>query len=75
MKKTQKALDSISINIPAKSSVAFIGESGSGKTTLADIITIDSQIYSGHMYIDGVSSIKLKSQVGVVKLDTYHKKP
>jgi len=73
--KNSKGVRSISINIPAKSSIAFIGESGSGKTTLADIITLTHKYTSGDMYIDGVSSNRIKksswnSQIGYVSQET-----
>ena len=73
--KNSKGVRSISINIPAKSSIAFIGESGSGKTTLADIITLTHKHNSGDMYIDGVSSNRINksswnSQIGYVSQDT-----
>lgn len=73
--KNSKGVRSISLNIPAKSSVAFIGESGSGKTTLADIITMTHKYTLGHMYIDGVSSDKIiksswSSQIGYVSQET-----
>ncbi|WP_018674739.1 ABC transporter ATP-binding protein [Riemerella columbina] len=34
----QKVLKGINISIPAKTSVAFVGESGAGKTTLANVL-------------------------------------
>ena len=74
-KENSKGVNSISINIPAKSSIAFIGESGSGKTTLADIITLTHKYNSGNMYIDGISANKIKksswsSQIGYVSQET-----
>lgn len=74
-KENSKGVISISINIPAKSSIAFIGESGSGKTTLADIITLTHKYNSGNMYIDGISANKIKksswsSQIGYVSQET-----
>ena len=74
-KENSKGVNSISLNIPAKSSIAFIGESGSGKTTLADIITLTHKYNSGNMYIDGISANKIKksswsSQIGYVSQET-----
>lgn len=47
-------LDSINLQIPKNSSVAFVGPSGSGKTTLADIILGVLKYQSGQILVDGV---------------------
>jgi ATP-binding cassette, subfamily B, bacterial PglK len=48
-------LDGISISIPAKSTVAFVGATGSGKTTIADLILGLLSPEAGELRIDGVS--------------------
>lgn len=68
-------LQNISLTIPAKTSVAFVGESGAGKSTLVDILTLMLKPQSGQILIDGVpgSEIELqswRSQIGYVSQDT-----
>ena len=48
-------LEGVSLTIPDKKSVAFIGASGSGKTTLADIILGVLAPESGGVFFDGKS--------------------
>ena len=50
---SQITLDNISLIIPAKSTVGFIGTTGSGKTTLAEIILGLLQPQKGTLEIDG----------------------
>ena len=70
-----KVLESISLNIPFKSSTAFVGESGAGKTTLVDLITLTNENYEGEILIDGLNSKKInksswRTQIGYVSQDT-----
>lgn len=67
-------LNSISIDIPIKSSIAIVGESGSGKTTLVDLITLLHYPSSGQIIIDNVTHDKIKKsswrkQIGYVSQD------
>jgi ATP-binding cassette, subfamily B, bacterial len=70
------ALTGISLDVPAGSAVALVGETGSGKTTLASLI---SRLYdpdSGSVRIDGIDVRDLRltdlaSIVGVVSQETY----
>ena len=48
-----RILNGVSIQIPVKKSVAFVGGSGAGKTTLADIILGLYQPGSGRILVDG----------------------
>ena len=50
---SRTALKNISLNIPAKSTVAFVGTTGSGKTTIVDIILGLLEIKKGKLEIDG----------------------
>ena len=50
---SQKALQGISLNIPAKSTIGLIGATGSGKTTLLDIILGLLISDKGTLEIDG----------------------
>ncbi len=70
-----KVLKSISLNIPFKSTTAFVGESGAGKTTLVDLITLTNENYEGEIIIDGLNSKKInksswRAQIGYVSQDT-----
>lgn len=44
----------LSLSIPAKKSVAFVGTTGSGKTTLADIILGLQKPMNGRICVDGI---------------------
>ena len=48
-------LKNISLNIPAKTSIALVGESGAGKTTLANVICGLQIPHGGDVIIDGKS--------------------
>jgi ABC-type multidrug transport system fused ATPase/permease subunit len=72
---TNLVLDSISLTIPSKSSVAIVGGSGAGKTSLIDLITLTNQPDSGELKIDEVSHSLIKKstwrdQIGYVSQDT-----
>ena len=47
----QKILDNVSLTIPPKKSIAFVGESGAGKTTLANVICGLQPIDEGKVFI------------------------
>jgi len=69
------AIDSISLNIPIKSSIAIVGESGAGKTTLVDLITLTNVAQAGKILIDGLPSNRInksswRKQIGYVSQDT-----
>ena len=69
------ALNSLSLKIPSKSSIAIVGTSGSGKTTLVDLVTLTNTPDKGGLFIDGVNSSKIKkltwrNQIGYVSQDT-----
>ncbi|MFD4267960.1 ABC transporter ATP-binding protein [Rhodococcus sp. NPDC058481] len=72
----RNALDSVSIEVPAGSSLALVGETGSGKTTLASLVARLHDPTAGAVSIDGVDlrSIplaELSELVGVVSQETY----
>lgn len=67
----KKVLDSVSINIPKGSSVAFVGLSGAGKSTLLDILAGLQQVSHGEFYLDGkpfdpFETDALRSRIGYV---------
>ncbi len=69
-----EVLKSISLDIPVKSSIAFVGQSGSGKTTLVDLITLTNNIKSGRLLIDGHDSKEInksswRNKIGYVSQD------
>ena len=68
-------LESISIIIPSKSSIAIVGGSGAGKTSLVDLITLTNHPNKGDLLIDGVPHNQIKksswrNQIGYVSQDT-----
>jgi subfamily B ATP-binding cassette protein MsbA len=68
-------LKEISAEIPANTTVAFVGESGAGKSTLIDLLTLLLKPQRGAVRIDGVpgSAIDLpswRSQIGYVSQET-----
>ena len=65
----------LSLSIPAKSTVAFVGESGASKSTLVDLITLMLPPSAGRVLIDGVSSEQInraswREQIGFVSQET-----
>ena len=50
---SRKALQGISLNIPAKSTIGLIGATGSGKTTIVDIILGLLEVDKGMLEVDG----------------------
>jgi ABC-type multidrug transport system fused ATPase/permease subunit len=50
---SRKTLNDISLTIPAKSTVGFVGPTGSGKTTMVDIIIGLLEAQKGNLEIDG----------------------
>ena len=72
---TNLVLDSVSLRIPSKSSVAIVGGSGAGKTSLVDLITLTNQPDNGQLQIDDVLHSLIKkstwrNQIGYVSQDT-----
>ncbi len=68
-------LRDVDLTIPARTTVAFVGESGAGKSTLVDMLTLLLKPRSGEVYIDGVpgSEIEVTSwrrQIGYVSQET-----
>lgn len=71
----EPVLNALSLYIPVRHSVAFVGESGAGKSTLVDVLTLMLKPQQGHILIDGVNSddISLRSwrkQIGYVSQET-----
>ena len=70
------ALSGVSLDIPAGSTLALVGETGSGKTTLASLIARLYDPSSGTVRIDGIDVRELRfadlaAIVGVVSQETY----
>lgn len=68
-------LNNVSFEIPARTSIALVGESGAGKSTLVDLLTLMLRPTEGDVLIDGVagSEIQLSSwrrQIGYVSQET-----
>ncbi|MCF7993484.1 MAG: ABC transporter ATP-binding protein/permease [Chromatiaceae bacterium] len=65
----------VSLEIPARTSVALVGESGAGKSTLVDLFTLMLKPDRGQVVLDGVpgADIQLTSwrqQIGYVSQET-----
>ncbi|MEE2059080.1 ABC transporter ATP-binding protein [Rhodococcus artemisiae] len=70
------ALDDITLDVPAGSQVALVGETGSGKTTLGSLVARLYDPASGNVTIDGVNLrdmtlADVAALVGVVSQETY----
>lgn len=70
------ALSDVTIDVPAGSSLALVGETGSGKTTLASLVARLHDPTAGAVTIDGVDLrdirlAELSELVGVVSQETY----
>jgi ABC-type multidrug transport system fused ATPase/permease subunit len=71
----EDALKDISLDIPARGSVALVGESGAGKSTVVDLLTLMLKPRRGQVLIDGIpgDEIQLASwrrQIGYVSQET-----
>lgn len=72
----RNALADVTLEVPAGSSLALVGETGSGKTTLASLVARLHDPTSGRVTIDGVDLrdirlAELSELVGVVSQETY----
>ncbi|WP_319462368.1 ABC transporter ATP-binding protein [Micromonospora sp. RTP1Z1] len=70
------AVAGVSLDVPAGTSLALVGETGSGKSTLAALITRFHDPAGGRVTIDGVDLRQLRladlaAVVGVVSQETY----
>jgi subfamily B ATP-binding cassette protein MsbA len=69
------AISEISLEIPANTTVALVGESGAGKSTLVDMLTLLLKPQAGTIQIDGVDAEEVdvaswRSQIGYVSQET-----
>ncbi|MFD2213063.1 ABC transporter ATP-binding protein [Metabacillus endolithicus] len=73
---SRKALNKISISIPAGQTVALVGHTGSGKTTIANLISRFYDATGGSVKIDDINIknlpiSELRSRISVVLQDTF----
>lgn len=59
----KNAVENISLNIPAGSTVAFVGPSGSGKSTLANLISRFFDVSEGQILVGGVDVRNIKKEI------------
>lgn len=69
------ALDTLNVDIPVRTTVAFAGRSGAGKSTLVNVLTLLLRLDSGRLTIDGVPAEDVdlyswRSQIGYVSQET-----
>jgi ATP-binding cassette subfamily B protein/subfamily B ATP-binding cassette protein MsbA len=69
-------LKSITLDVPAGTTVALVGQTGAGKTSLINVLGRFYDIQSGRVTIDGhdirqVTKASLRSQLGVVLQETF----
>ena len=69
-------LSDISIDIPARKSIALVGPSGSGKTTICSLLPRFYDVTGGSITVDGkdirgLTLKSLRSQIGMVQQDVY----
>lgn len=74
-KKDRPIIKDISIDIPARSSVALVGASGSGKSTISKLLLRFYDVDGGSISIDGtdirdITQASLRRSIGVVAQDT-----
>ena len=75
MPELDDILKEVSFELPACTSVAFVGKSGAGKSTLVDVLTLMQKPHIGQGFIDGVEGQKVelstwRQQIGYVSQDT-----
>lgn len=73
---TRPTIDGVTIDVPAGTTTAIVGETGSGKTTLGYLVARLYDASSGSVSIDGVdvrdlSFASLAATVGLVSQETY----
>ncbi|MFR8474621.1 MAG: ABC transporter ATP-binding protein [Lachnospira sp.] len=59
----KNAVENISLNIPAGSTVAFVGPSGSGKSTLANLVSRFFDVSEGKIIVGGADVRNIKKDV------------
>lgn len=67
-------LSDINLDVPARTSVAFVGQSGAGKSTMLDLITLMLSPTGGCITVDGVTGNAInkaswRGQIGYVSQD------
>ncbi|MEL7235187.1 MAG: ATP-binding cassette domain-containing protein, partial [Chloroflexota bacterium] len=72
----EKILSDVNLNVPAGSTVAFVGHTGAGKSTMIKLIMRFYDVTEGRVCIDGhdvrsVSQNSLRRQMGVVMQETH----
>ena len=71
-----RALDGISLDVPAGQTVALVGETGAGKSTLAKLVARFYDPTYGRVLVDGhdlreVRADSLRSQLGIVPQESF----
>lgn len=74
-KSCDDVLRGVSLEIPARNSVAIVGTSGAGKSTLVDVLTLMLRPQRGRVLIDGLPAERIelaswRRQIGYVSQET-----
>ena len=72
----RRVLDSISLDVPAGTTLGIVGHTGSGKTTLARVLARQLEVEPGHVFVDGHDITELplehlREQTGYVPQDAF----
>lgn len=72
----EPALDDVSLNVPAGSSLGVVGPVGSGKSTLASLIPRIYEVEEGQLFIDDIdvnliSLSRLRTSIAMVPQDSF----
>ncbi|MFJ7735761.1 ABC transporter ATP-binding protein [Lysinibacillus sp. NPDC097287] len=73
---TKHVLKSVSLDVRAGQTIAFVGPSGAGKTTICSLIPRFYDVSSGAITIDGIdvrdmTQASLRAQIGIVQQDVF----
>lgn len=74
--EARPVLANVDLDIPAGSTIAFVGPSGAGKTTLCSLLPRFYEVERGSITVDGIdirdmTLASLRAQIGIVQQDVF----